>query len=138
MARKCLECGTALLGRSDKKFCNDQCRNYYNNRESRAVNNMIRGVNRILSRNRKILAGLNPNGKSKTTRAVLISKGFDFSYYTEIYETQKGHRYFFCYEQGYIFLENHQIALVVKQDYVNKRRQAHNVRTRSIKKQQNQ
>ena len=30
--RECLECSTALMGRVDKKFCNDQCRNSYNNR----------------------------------------------------------------------------------------------------------
>ena len=29
--RYCLDCGAVLHGRADKKFCNDQCRNNYNN-----------------------------------------------------------------------------------------------------------
>ena len=33
--RKCLECGTVLKGRSDKKFCSDYCRNTYNNKVNR-------------------------------------------------------------------------------------------------------
>lgn len=29
--KQCLFCGSELKGRSDKKFCNDFCRNNYNN-----------------------------------------------------------------------------------------------------------
>lgn len=32
MDRSCLDCGKALVGRADKKFCDDSCRNNYNNR----------------------------------------------------------------------------------------------------------
>lgn len=31
MDKKCLECGEKIVGRADKKFCNDYCRNAYNN-----------------------------------------------------------------------------------------------------------
>lgn len=31
MERVCLNCGTPLFGRSDKKFCSHNCRSYYNN-----------------------------------------------------------------------------------------------------------
>ena len=30
--KKCLDCGDSLRGRTDKKFCSDQCRNSYNNK----------------------------------------------------------------------------------------------------------
>jgi hypothetical protein len=35
----------------------------------------------------------------------LLEKGFDFTYYTHTYKTQKGVVYFFCYEYGYLPLE---------------------------------
>lgn len=31
MKRVCLNCGTPIYGRSDKKFCSHNCRAYYNN-----------------------------------------------------------------------------------------------------------
>lgn len=120
MEKICLECNEPIRGRSDKKFCDDACRNAYNNRERRQVSNLMRNVNRRLAKNRKILEYLNPKGKSKTTKEALLLKGFDFNYFTSIYETRKGGRYFFVYEQGYIFLEDNSIALVIQGEYVNK------------------
>lgn len=121
MEKGCLECGEIIKGRQDKKFCSDSCRNAYNNRQNKTVNNLMRNLNRTLSKNRRILAELNPNGKAKTTRDVLVGKGFDFNHFTGIYETKKGGRYYFVYDQGYIFLEAGQVALVVKQDYVDRK-----------------
>ncbi len=116
--RKCLECGLPISGRNDKKFCDDVCRSAYNNKQNRSTTNLVRNVNRALSKNRKILADLNPAGKAKVRREQLNARGFDFNYYTNIYETQKGGRYFFCYDQGYIELPNDELALVVKKEYV--------------------
>ena len=42
MEKQCLECGTAIRGRADKKFCSDQCRNQYNNTLNRDANNYVR------------------------------------------------------------------------------------------------
>ena len=121
MSRICLECGLEIKGRADKKFCNDSCRNSYNNRESKESTNLMRNVNRILSKNRKILAELNPNGKMRTTKDKLVLKGFNFNYFTNIYETREGRRYYYVYDQGYFFIDEveQQLALVVKKEYVN-------------------
>lgn len=119
MEKKCPECNTTFKGRIDKKFCSDTCRNAYNNRTGRHINNMVRNVNRVLAKNYRILDQLNPNGKSKTGRDVLIAKGFDFTHHTSIYETKKGNRYYFCYDQGYILLDENAVALVKKYDDVN-------------------
>ena len=55
---KCLECGTALYGRSDKKFCCPNCRSKYNYREIKA-SNLFRGrVIRSLNSNYRILSRL--------------------------------------------------------------------------------
>ena len=62
--RKCLECYEQLKGRADQKFCNDQCRSAYNNRQLVDSNKVIRAINRILKKNYSILSTLNPDGKA--------------------------------------------------------------------------
>lgn len=106
------------MGRSDKKFCSDACRNTFNNKKTGSSNAYIRRVNNLLRRNRKILLDLNPGGKAKTTQFRLLEMGFNFHYFTNIYETKAGRRYYFCYDQGYIELEDGWYSLVHKQDYV--------------------
>lgn len=116
--KSCAECGTKIFGRADKKFCSDQCRNAYNNKLNSDGNNYIRNINNTLRKNRRILMELNPNGKSKTHRDKLGEKGFDFSYYTNTYTTKAGAVYYFCYEYGYLPLDNNFYALVKRQEYV--------------------
>jgi predicted nucleic acid-binding Zn ribbon protein len=118
MEKQCLECGEPIKGRIDKKFCSDLCRNSYNNRNNSDSNNTMRNINNILRRNRRILEELTPDGKSKVNREKLISKGFNFNYFTNIYQTKNGNQYFFCYEYGYLALEGDYFALVKRQEYV--------------------
>jgi len=118
MKKKCLECGEAFHGRYDKKFCSDQCRSAYNNRLNSDSTNFMRNINNILRKNRRILAKLNPKGKSKVHRSALEAEGFRFSYYTNEYITKSGNVYHFCYDQGYIYLEDEMLALVQRQKYV--------------------
>ncbi|MEO0133033.1 MAG: hypothetical protein ABIK73_08915 [candidate division WOR-3 bacterium] len=114
--RTCLECGEKLVGRADKKFCSDTCRIAYNNRLNRDDTNYMTNVNNILRRNRRILMTLNPTGKTRISREKLTEKGFDFTYFTSQYKTREGAVYHFCYEQGYLELDNNQFLLVVKKE----------------------
>jgi len=116
--RICLECSQRLVGRKDKKFCTSECRSTYNNRLNGASTNLIRRVNAILRKNRRILKELNPKGKTKIKRQKLALEGFNFDYFTNIYETKGGKQYFFCYDQGYIKLEKDLLALVERETYV--------------------
>ena len=106
------------MGRADKKFCSDQCRSAYNNRVNSDATNFVRNVNNILRKNRRILAELNPHGKSKVHKDKLLEKGFKLSYYTNVYTTKAGKQYHFCYEQGYLALDKGYYALVIRQKYV--------------------
>ena len=78
----------------------------------------MRNVNNILRKNRRILASLNPNGKSKAHRDKLLEHGFNFNYFTNVYKTKSGKVYYFCYEYGYLALSDQYYALVIRQDYV--------------------
>lgn len=114
----CPECGSAIKGRADKKFCSDECRSSYNNTKNRNTNNMVRNINAILKRNRDILLSFNPNGKASIAKTKLQNAGFNFSYHTNTYTTKSGKTYYFCYDQGYLDLENDYYSLVVKQEYI--------------------
>lgn len=116
--KSCLNCGLTIYGRVDKKFCSDTCRNAYNNEQNRDRNNFIRRVNYTLRKNRRILAELNPDGKMKVHKDKLTALGFDFNFYTSTYTTKKGTIYYFCYEHGYLPLENNFYALVIRQEYL--------------------
>ena len=80
----CLECGTKIIGRADKKFCSDQCRVAYNNRLNSNETNFMRNVNNVLRKNRRILIDLNTTGKSRVSREKLHEKGFDFGLFTSV------------------------------------------------------
>ncbi len=114
--RKCLDCGELLKGRSDQKFCNDLCRNSFNNKKLSGSTKFMRKINRILKQNHSILEELNPEEKTTAYKSVLEKQGFNFNYYTNIYTTRTGRVYYFCYDQGYAELENNKFMLVKKEE----------------------
>jgi len=114
--KSCLECGRVLMGRADKKFCNDQCRNAYNNNANKESSNLIRKVNNRLRKNYKILDNYElKEGKARTKKATLLDKGFDFEYFTNLYTTKKGTVYYFVYDLGYLPLDN-DFYMIVKRE----------------------
>ena len=99
----CVECETPLIGRVDKKFCNDMSRNSYNNLLSKDANEYVRKVNVILRKNRRILSSLmNGSDKGKAIKEQLLLNGFNFYYYTNTYQTKQGKKYYFNKELGYL------------------------------------
>lgn len=116
--KTCLECDTLIRGRIDKKFCNDTCRNSFNNKNKRDAGFYERKVNAILRKNKRILEQLTPREKAKTTKEELLFNGFNFYYFTNIYQTKQGKTYYFVYDYGYLELDNEEYALVKKKEYV--------------------
>lgn len=116
MEKTCLECEEKLYGRADKKFCNDHCRNAYNNKRNKDSNNLVRNINNRLRKNYRILQELNPEGKTRSTRKKMLEKGFDFEHITHLYTTRKGSVYYFVYDYGYLPLDNDFYMLVKRSD----------------------
>ncbi len=114
--KSCQECGGKITGREDKKYCSEPCRIAYNNRNRTPTTNYVRNVTHTLLRNRRILQDLNPTGKQRVHRDKLQSAGFNFQYFTSIYKTREGAEYFYCFEHGYLRMENNFYLLVVKKD----------------------
>lgn len=113
----CKECGEEIKGRSDKKFCDDSCRNNHNNKMNSDGNNLVRNINNILRKNRRILKQLLKREELlKISKQKLIDQQFNFAYFTSIVHTKNNTTYFYCYEYGYLLLENNQILIVKKRD----------------------
>ena len=121
MKNVCLECGTQLKGRLDKKFCDDQCRYLFNNKKKRQHEMGIINVNRILRKNRTILKSLNPIGKTTIRRTLLENTDFNFYFFTHQFRNDNGLLYYFIYEFGYAKLPDDKILLVTYQPYMSKK-----------------
>jgi predicted nucleic acid-binding Zn ribbon protein len=114
--KKCVECRKIINGRSDKRFCDDGCRNAFNNRRNSIEDEMLRTVNSILRKNRGILQDLlSKTEKTTITEKTLKALGFNFEYFTHLYETRKGTIYKFCYEYGYLMISDGVLMLVKRQ-----------------------
>ena len=112
--RLCLECGDAIQGRADKKFCDDQCRSNFNNKSNTQEVQEMRIINSIIKKNRKILVSVIAKEENiKITKEKLYDKGFNFRYFTHTYTNQKGFIYRLCYDHAYLPLEN-DLVMVMK------------------------
>jgi hypothetical protein len=114
MDRSCLSCSKPLKGRSDKKFCNDYCRNVHNNQLRSGNEAIVKQINHALSKNRRILEQL-LGGHSRVLKAkkeTLLLKGFEFRYSTHQSSTKKGKLYNYCYDHGYHMLNAEECLLL--------------------------
>ena len=78
--KTCLECHEKIVGREDKKFCSDGCRNAYNNKMNKDHTNLMRNINNKLRKNYRILTELNPEGKTKATKNKLMRQRLRFRF----------------------------------------------------------
>lgn len=116
----CASCGKSIRGRTDKKFCNDYCRHLFHNNNKTELDNIEKKINNILSRNRKIIRKLlgSEDFLIKIKREELLEMGFIFRHYTHNKKNKKGGCYYYCYDYGYILLEN-EYCLLIKQEIDN-------------------
>jgi predicted nucleic acid-binding Zn ribbon protein len=113
----CKACSKMLVGRTDKKFCNDYCRNNFNNQQRAETSNYARNIIHTLKRNKRILEDFLGEAETfKTTKEKLLNQGFQFKYFTHHYKTNKGNVYVFCFEYGYLGLENDWYLIVKKEE----------------------
>ena len=116
--RTCQACGKTIRGRSDKKFCDDSCRNNFNNQLKAPENNFIRNINNRLRKNRRIMQQLLPAHEKlgRVNKDRLVQMGYQLSYFTHTFSNQKGDVYYFCYDYGLMPLENNWFLLVRQHD----------------------
>ncbi len=112
--RYCQCCSQILHGRLDKKFCDDGCRNTFNNHQNSTQNKEMRIINSILKKNRVILLAKLPEGRKqlKISKDQLLLAGFNFNYMTHQSALPSGLLAQFCYELGWVALEKNSCLIV--------------------------
>jgi hypothetical protein len=114
----CLSCQKPLRGRTDKKFCNDYCRNGFHNKEKADKSALALRVNSRLQKNRRILHSIcnSKNGLICINKEYLLEQGFSFRYFTHIRKDTRGSVYRYCYEYGYLETEKGKILLIGEEE----------------------
>ncbi len=118
----CLNCQKKLTGRRDKKFCDNQCKAEYHNRNKTIGELYISDTQSKTRHNRRILRTLSPEGKSTVRKEVLDQMGYDYRYFSGIFKT-KTNLYYLVYDYAFspIFEKGVEKALIVqRQDYMDK------------------
>jgi hypothetical protein len=122
--KECRYCNKELSGRTDKKFCDPQCKSAYQYQIEK--NNPERFFNKVdnqLKLNRKLLKEYNRGGKVTIRCKILWELGFNQNFFTHSWKNQKGDIYLFVYEYGFLKITESKIekyVLVIWQDYMTK------------------
>ncbi|KRT15958.1 hypothetical protein ASU31_10645 [Pedobacter ginsenosidimutans] len=100
-----------MHGRSDQRFCNDNCRNTYN-RNKRAADKVKEHENmpeifRIIKKNYQILKKrcdrpCEENESFMTDTTALIAEGFNPKFFTSIATDSTGSKWYCVFEIGFI------------------------------------
>jgi hypothetical protein len=112
MNTSCLECSEKITGRADKKFCCDQCRTQFHNRATASEARVMREVNAVLRKNRRILSDiLGDSEVTRIPREKLLTRGFDFTFSTRHLEPVNGRTWQIIYDVG-CAIENREEVLI--------------------------
>jgi hypothetical protein len=112
--KACRSCEKVIHGRADKKFCDDYCRNTYNNLRRSGDFNEIRNVTNKLRINRRILESILIEGIEtvKVPKESLTRLGYHFKYHTHGFTNKRGQAYIYCYDFGFLELNQDWVLIV--------------------------
>ena len=98
---RCLQCGDEITyGRAGKKFCCEECKNRYHNRQTNADRAFRTRVNGILERNHHILEGFLREGEEACDLMDALSLGFNPAFVTS-FRKVRTRMSLTCYDIGY-------------------------------------
>lgn len=97
----CLECGEPIYGRTDKKFCDGNCRNRWHSRLRTDQNTHFKLTLGILTRNYSILENLFDMNAGSCPADVLERLGFRPEYVTHSPQKKGKHLEYRCFDFVY-------------------------------------
>lgn len=115
--RQCVICNRPLVGRSDKRFCDIQCKNRYHSEIRKSMKTIRSETLKILTKNYIILAGVMNEGRD----ACLIDKlaleklGFHFNYVTEA-TSRQGIIHYGVFDLNYRFAHNKRVLITIDKE----------------------
>jgi len=122
LCKECLSCGKDLTGRTDKKYCDPQCKSAHQyEREKRKPERFYNKVDNQLRLSRRILKQFNKAGKATVRLHTLTNEGFNPNFFTHYWKNKKGDVYLFVYEFGFLKISERNIekyVLINWQDYM--------------------
>lgn len=119
--KQCATCGNLLTGRTDKKYCSDQCRYIQNNKNKYDAEYPLLEVNKQLRKNRSILKKLCPVGKATVRKEVMLAMGYDVTLFSSLFLTTKKQVYYLCYDYGFTPINENgteKALIITKQEYM--------------------
>ncbi|MDA9343857.1 hypothetical protein N9869_01755 [Algibacter sp.] len=120
--KECLYCQKELIGRTDKKFCDPQCKSAYQYKQAKEKpERFFNKVDNQLKLNRKILKEYNKGGKVTVRASLLKEEGFNPKFFTHYWKNKKGDVYLFVYEFGFLTRKENtteKYILIQWQDYM--------------------
>ncbi len=112
--KTCLYCKKELIGRTDKKFCDSQCKSANQYKKSKEEpERFYNKVDNQLKLNRKILKEYNKGGKAIVRLNVLAEEGFNPRFFTHYWKNTTGDIYLFAYEYGFLKKMEHNVEKYV-------------------------
>lgn len=94
--KECRYSNKELSGRTDKKFCDPQCKSACQYQiEKQNPERFYNKVDNQLKLNRRLLKKYNKGGKVTIRSSVLLELGFDPNFFTHYWKNQKGEIYLF-------------------------------------------
>lgn len=122
--KTCMYCNNEIIGRTDKKYCDQFCKSAFHYRKSQIeLPSFFSKVDKQLRLNRKLLKQFNKGGKSTVRTGELIKLGFDPNFFTHYWKTSKADVYLFVYEYGFLHRTENSVdkfVLVKWQKYMEK------------------
>lgn len=110
--RCCIFCGRELSGRSDKKFCDDNCRNNYGYQRNKYNNDVINKINKSLLYNRNILKSITKSRRKIVKKQILVNNKFNFDMMTGVRRTQKQQEYKLVYDYAYRYINDEDVLII--------------------------
>lgn len=116
--RQCPTCGSRFNGRSDKRYCSEQCRTSFNLQRRKRTEAPLTAVLATLRRNRSILKDLCPQKKTWVSRDRLEALKFNPTVFSSIYRNNRNQSYYFCGDYGFLPMhrEGIDVALIIRRE----------------------
>lgn len=107
----CIHCSEECKGRSDKKFCSDDCRSAYHNKQRTQISDYGKNILRQLKINRSVLLNMSKKSQYSLDMVSLHRMGFNEEYFTSKYK-QDSSEVYECIDISYI--QNHDSITILK------------------------
>lgn len=113
VSKPCAFCQKPVRGRSDKRFCNDQCRNSLNSLKNAPANATIRSITNVLKKNRRVLEQLSGSGNTAPIpKREMVNRGFQLEYCTQYIPQASGNPVICCFDFAYQVTANGKCRII--------------------------